>query len=94
MKIYKYKLNETHLNEADVYHLTVELPFRAKILKYGFQSDGLYVWALIDESNKTLFKHDYTIFGTGWDIESVEKLDYIDTLFVGRLVWHLFEDRS
>ncbi len=83
--IWKYKLH------GDV-NFALPLPQGAKILKIHLQGDELILWALVDTAN-ILETRFFRIISTGWDIQGIEKLRYIDTYFEYNesLVWHLFE---
>lgn len=79
--IYKYALTPKVL-----------LPKDASILKAGMQSGGLYIWALVDPNETTKVERTFEIVGTGhsFDYERL-KYTFIDTIFDGPFVWHIFE---
>lgn len=79
--IYKYYLTPTVL-----------LPKDALILKAGMQDGGLYIWAIIDPNEKTHIEREFEIVGTGHQFDYKRlKYTFIDTIFDGPLVWHIFE---
>lgn len=79
--IYKYNLKPTVL-----------LPKDALILKVAMQNDGLYIWAIIDPNEKTHIEREFQVVATGdpFDYNRL-KYTFIDTVFDGPLVWHIFE---
>lgn len=87
MKIYKYTLEDPTS--------TVQMPEGAKVLSAHAQNESVCVWALVDPS-KPMTLRTFKIIGTGWDIEDVTHLEFIGTVLLsgGRLVFHVFEERS
>ncbi len=81
--ICKYDLNKHSSGQK------IEMPDSAKILKVAYQDNDLKMWVLVDVN---IPKREYyvEIFGTGWDVETDGK--YIDTVFDGEFVWHIFID--
>lgn len=84
-EVCKYSLSKVACNGKS--HL-IQMQANAKILK----TDGFHIWA---EVNPILAKTDryFAVFATGQKIHSGLGPRYIDTFFVGRLVWHLYEVR-
>jgi hypothetical protein len=68
----------------------IEMPLCAEILSAQFQGDKVYVWALVD-IDKALTKRKIFVRGSGRDISS-ENLLFIQTIFYGARVFHVFED--
>ena len=67
---------------------------RSRNLKIELLNERTFnLWALVNpkvgEENV-----QFKIFGTGFDIEENQELQYIDTLFEGGFVWHVFKDLS
>ena len=84
-KIYKYKLDVCDKQK-------VVLPIEAQILKAGMQGSCLYIWALVDPDEKSTMERTICIFGTGHEVAgNVDDLVHIETIFVGDLVFHIFE---
>jgi len=78
-KIFKYQIpNEGLMN----------IPVGAKILKAGHQFDHYYVWAEVGPDANTCQKH-FRVCATGEEIP--DGGTYIDTVFVGSFVWHVYE---
>jgi len=81
-RIYKFEVREdgkTHIQRG------------AQILKAEVQGDGIYLWALVDPT-RPLEKHYFNIFGTGQELPpDIEEHRYIDTVFQGPFVWHIFQ---
>lgn len=81
-RIYKYELPITD-------HPIVRMPYKAEVLKAGFQDEKLYIWAKVNINNN-LQDHFFRIYGTGHDHD--EHKDYIDTVFSkDGLVWHIYK---
>ena len=78
--VYKYKWADE-----------VELPQKAKILRADFQNDELFFWAFVNpEAPKE--KRKLLLLPTGnVGIGDEQGLIYINTVFQGPYVWHLFE---
>jgi hypothetical protein len=66
------------------------LPQRAKILTFAFQQGTPTIWALVETEQLKTQHRSFRIAGTGHNLPEGE-LDFIDTIFVGDLVFHLFE---
>lgn len=88
--IYKYSFYLSDL-------VNILLPKNSTILKVAYQN-GLtspQVWALIDTDELNIETRILRIYGTGQPIiQPIEKLRFIDTLFQGDFVWHVFEERT
>ena len=82
MKIYKYPLEVVPVQK-------VELPLRSDIIAAQNQDNELYIWAIVNPSNPPSIKEIH-IVGTGFEFDD-QPLIYIDTVQIGRLVWHVFE---
>lgn len=78
MKIYKYLVVDTH----------AEMPIGAKIRKVAWQDKMLTIWAEVDPSERHE-RRCIVFFGTGCDAPS--EGTYLDTVFEGPFVWHLYE---
>jgi hypothetical protein len=79
--IYKYELART-----------VTLPINSQILKAGMQNGIMCIWALVDVNEKQTYYATFEIIGTG----SIFEFDYlthtyIDSLFDGPFVWHIWK---
>lgn len=74
----------------------IPLPKNSTILKVDFQSNEEIpqVWVLIDTSEFEMENKILRIYGAGMAIlQPIEKLRFIDNLFQGDFVWHVFEER-
>ena len=89
-KIFKYRFKATDINMTNA---EVELPFSAVILKIGVQGGALHLWARVrtmcGKENTRVRK--FKIYGTGHLIEDYQNKKYIDTVFSGPYVWHIYE---
>lgn len=71
--------------------LELDLPDQCAICDVNQQDGGIYLWALID-THAPLVKRKFVIYGTGWQIQDVENLFFLKTVFMPNgLVWHVFE---
>lgn len=70
----------------------IVMPERAQILKVGYQFVTLCLWALVDPA-KPKQQRRIVVLGTGFEREDAEMegLTYIDTVFDGSFVWHVFD---
>ena len=86
-KIFKY-----HLPEIET---TIELPEGYKILSLHEQKGNVYVWVLVDPNITTFKKATFKIFGTGQEINNVDNMDYVGTVFLdnGMFVFHVFLEK-
>jgi hypothetical protein len=85
MTIYKYELKRTDFQ--DLY-----LPEGFKILSCENQNGTICVWALVIPWSTTKTKVTFTIVGTGnpIDVNFPESLVFINSVFDGPFVWHVF----
>lgn len=90
LTVYKYPIEVKS-------HFPLSLPDGARILKVDFQGDQLCLWALGDTNVKPVTRM-IRVFGTGHPIGTenpnvtMNKLVFIDTVFHGPFVWHVFVD--
>ena len=88
MKIFKY---QTRITDK----CFVMMPVTAKILKIGSQEPNfLTVWALVDETEFPTQQYVFTIYGTGHPVEHTSADNYIDSIFDGQFVWHVFRGKE
>lgn len=66
------------------------MPEGAKVLCVGMQEGELSLWAEVDDGKAKVYRN-FEVYGTGWEITSNFGLRYIDTVFDGSLVWHVYE---
>jgi hypothetical protein len=68
------------------------LPKDAEILKVDIDDAIMFnVWAYIDRSEeKKLISRKFKVVGTGQPFEDRHLYKYIDTVFTGKFVWHVF----
>jgi hypothetical protein len=84
--IYKYPISNTDKQ-------TIQMPRGALILTAGMQENDIYLWAQVYDNNP-MADRQIEIIGTGFPIEENEAigyLSYINTVFDGAFVWHIFE---
>ena len=90
--IYKYQIKALRGKQA--------LPAGAIIRKVGVQDRLIYVWAEVDTEEKNPEDFYFEIYGTGHrfaegghgDLKKVTevKREFLDTVFMGDLVWHVY----
>lgn len=68
--------------------ISVQMPESAKILSAQIQNGEICLWALVFPENTTESRR-FRISGTGHPI--TEKVEFIDTVQVDGLVFHVFE---
>jgi hypothetical protein len=79
--IYKYELART-----------IQLPIDSQILKVGMQNGIMQMWVLVDPNQKETSQRNFEIIGTGHSFEfDYLTHTYIDALFDGPFVWHIWE---
>lgn len=66
------------------------MPMNAEILKVAFVGNDLFLWALIS-TNMPFIDKRIAIVGTGQEMKEKTDFHYIDTVFQGEFVWHVFE---
>jgi hypothetical protein len=70
----------------------ISLPIDAKILTAAIQNKSICIWAEV-ETDTITEERFFEIFGTGWEMSQnmgVER-KYINTVFDGPYVWHVYE---
>jgi hypothetical protein len=79
--IYKYELART-----------IQLPIDSQVLKVGMQNGIMQMWVLVDPNQKETSQRNFEIIGTGHSFEfDYLTHTYIDSLFDGPFVWHIWE---
>jgi hypothetical protein len=69
----------------------MEMPIGATVRKVGEQSGTIMIWAEVDPCQRLKELRAFVVYGTGHSIEEADKLQYLDTVFMGPLVWHVYE---
>ena len=72
--------------------LTIDLPFGAKVLSVGQQSNKVMIWAQVNPQAPTL-PSTFRIAGTGHRIANPERWEFRGTAFLhdGGIVLHVFQ---
>jgi hypothetical protein len=79
--IYKYELTQR-----------IQLPIDSQVLKVGMQNGIMQMWVLVDPNEKQTSQRNFEIIGTGHSFEfDYLTHTYIDSLFDGPFVWHIWE---
>jgi len=68
----------------------IQMPERAEVCTFQFQSGIPCVWAIVDPYAPTTVRR-FKIFGTGHSLPDPEDCSYVETAQDGAFVWHLFE---
>jgi hypothetical protein len=89
--IYKYYLSSLQYICNGVC-LSVRMPEGAVILHAGVDRDSMNsaIWAIVEPAAPEV-QRTFVIYGTGWDIENLEKLRHLSTFSYENLVFHVFE---
>jgi hypothetical protein len=82
MKIYKYEIEI-----KDRFYII--LPERSKILSIQLQNNIPMLWAAVTEHST--ISYNFSVYGTGHEIDNSLYHKYISTLQIGSLVWHIFQ---
>ena len=94
--IHKYELPE--ILPYNQKRITIETSYVLKILKWGVQSNKLVMWAIVN-TDPSLSKEKTNLWVIGTGVELPQDLipvrldpywEYIDTVFQGSYVWHIF----
>lgn len=84
-RIYKYNLEVLpHGHEQ-----RLDLPIGFKILSVQNQHNLITLWAEVNAENIDKPRR-FRVFGTGWSIIDNEGFEYIGTVQIGGLVWHIY----
>lgn len=84
MVIWKYVLEIKDVQQ-------ISMPESAKLLTVQVQNNALCLWALVDKA-KPMVEKMIKIYGTGNEIPFFTRAkDYIGTVQMGQLVWHVFK---
>jgi hypothetical protein len=79
--IYKYELTNK-----------VTLPINSIVLKAGMQNGIMWIWVLVDNNELDASERNFEIIGTGHPFEyDYLNLRFVDTIFDGPFVWHVWE---
>jgi len=68
---------------------TVKMPTGSKPLSAGLQGDTLCIWAEVNTDAEMIDKQ-FIIIGTGKELTG-EEGSFIDTIFQGPFVWHVYQ---
>ena len=60
-----------------------------KTIKFGISDGNICVWALIDLDSSYEYEVTYNVLCTGQEINAGI---YLDTIFQGSVVWHIFRN--
>lgn len=82
--IWKYPLLNDYIN-------TIFMPKGAHILCVQNQDNIPTIWAMHNATVTTKVLRTFYIYGTGHNISS-DNLDYIGTVQINNVVWHIFEE--
>ena len=79
--IYKYELAKT-----------IMMPINSQVLKVGMQNGIMCIWILVENNELDASERNFEIIGTGHSFEfDYLTHTYIDSLFDGPFVWHIWE---
>lgn len=89
MRIYKYELKMTGLNQ-------IKIPAGANVFSVGLDpADRLCIWALVDPEETKEDVREFMVAGTGWDLQD-ELSKHLSANFLGTVrqqpyMWHVWE---
>lgn len=83
LKIYKYTMTAYHEEQV------LYLKGGARIKKLGVQGDRICLWAIVNPEAVSLERRTFLVIATGENVP--EHTTYLDTVFMGDRVWHVFE---
>ena len=88
--IYKYDL----FGYVGAQSIDTMIPGDARLLKVGVQQGRIVGWFLVNPSEPVTTR-TFRLIGTGWWVQDdeLDDFDYIDTVFDGEFVWHVWEQR-
>lgn len=88
LKIYKYQYS---LNEG---RSSFAIPLFSKLLKVGVQNGHITFWFRVDPFETRVETFSFFICPTGGEVPTAYQGDdcYIDTVFDGPYVWHVFSN--
>jgi hypothetical protein len=69
--------------------VSIQLPAKARVVKAGMQGGQPHIWVLKEPVTFVPVIRTFEVFGTGWPVPADGV--YIDTVFQGAYVWHVFE---
>lgn len=75
-----------------MYSANLHVHHAAKILSIQVQAGVLMLWALVDPASP-LEPRSIHLYGTGYPLAR-HALEFLATIQIGPLVWHLFEDKD
>ncbi len=78
--------------------VSLQMPRHTWVLKVDMQQSPLQsetpcIWGLVQNTDEPLETRTFKIYGTGHEVPTGQRLDYIDTFqsHSGVMVWHMFE---
>jgi hypothetical protein len=81
--IYKYKLDPQEENILEL---------RGPVLSAGVQGEDIMVWAIHD-GEEPPHRVRISIRGTGHQLKGADEGRFVNTVFLGSFVFHIFADR-
>ena len=78
------------LNQPSEHVFGIDLPIGAEFMTAAYQGEMPQAWFLCPMDAKS-DPRIFLIVGTGWEIHNKGEWKYLQTLFQGPYVWHLFE---
>lgn len=86
MTIYKFKIEAPDLSGIS----RVTMPINARVISAGVQGDDIMVWAMVNPKEADKNERRFQVVGTGRPLAK-RMMQFIDTVFMGSLVFHVFE---
>lgn len=88
--VWKYSI---HMNRGRaISKATIMLPKNGRILKVGMQGDRVCFWVMFNHPEREVEARCFYVIGTNQIVP--DGLNYLDTVFDGDYVWHIFEEKK
>ena len=84
-RIFKYNVNIRGKHE-------VEIPKGGKIIHFGIQPSGLFIWVEHEVEQTETEMLTYRIEGTGWEFDKENMQHFKSLITDDGFVWHLYKE--
>lgn len=87
--IWKYSIGINRI--CSISKAGIMLPKNGRILKVGMQGDSVCFWVMFNHPEAQVEARYFYVIGTNQIVP--EGANYLDTVFDGDYVWHIFEEK-
>ena len=71
------------------------MPIGSEVVTVAAQGQSICVWAVVDTEQGVYEERKFHVYGTGHELpENHEDHIYIGTVFIGHLVFHVYEGKK